>query len=130
MREWSIPAQWPLDRPSPFEQVRILQPEIRNDRLDAVMARIRETFPAFAAAKERERWAGALTSTPDNMPVISAIQCSPGLYFGTGVYFGLTMGPAIGEALADLVEGRTPQFDLRPYRYERFTDGSRFVFRD
>ena len=130
MREWSIPAQWPLDRPSPFEKVRILQPEIRNARLDAVMARIRETFPAFADAKERERWAGALTTTPDNMPVISAVQRVPGLYLGTGIYFGLTMGPAIGEALADLVGGRTPRFDLRPYRYERFTDGSKLVFRD
>jgi glycine/D-amino acid oxidase-like deaminating enzyme len=130
VREWSIPAQWPLDRPSPFEKVRILQPEIRNARLDAVMARIRKTFPAFAAAKERERWAGALTTTPDNMPVISAVQRVPGLYFGTGIYFGLTMGPAIGEALVDLVGGRTPHFDLRPYRYERFTDGSKLEFKD
>jgi glycine/D-amino acid oxidase-like deaminating enzyme len=130
MREWSTPTKWPLDGPSPFEKVRILQPEIRNGRLDAVMARIRETFPVFATAKERERWTGALTTTPDNMSVISGIHRSPGLFFGTGVYFGLTMGPAIGEALADLVEGRAPQFDLRPYRYERFTDGSKLVFRD
>jgi glycine/D-amino acid oxidase-like deaminating enzyme len=130
MREWSIPTKWPLDRPSPFEEVRILQPEIRNGRLDAVMARIRKSFPVFAFAKERERWAGALTSTPDNMPVISPVQRSPGLYFGTGIYFGLTMGPAIGEALADLVGGRASQFDLRPYRYERFTDGSKLMFRD
>ena len=129
MREWSTPDKWPLDKPSPFEQIRILQPEIRNGRLDGVMVQIRETFPAFAHARERERWAGALTTTPDNMPVISAVKAHPGLYFGTGIYYGLTMGPAIGEALADLVQGHNPQFDLKPYRYERFIDGSKLEFK-
>jgi glycine/D-amino acid oxidase-like deaminating enzyme len=130
LREWNIPTHWSLDEPSPFEALRILQPEIRNGLLDTVLADLRRNFPIFSQARERERWAGALVSTLDNMPVISAVGRYPGLYLGTGFYYGLTMGPAAGEALADLVTGRTPQVDLALYRYERFTDGSKLVFRD
>jgi glycine/D-amino acid oxidase-like deaminating enzyme len=68
-------------------------------------------------------------STLDNMPVVSPISSIPGLLFGTGVYYGLTMGPAIGEALADMAMGRKPQFDVAPYRFERFSDGSAIPFR-
>jgi glycine/D-amino acid oxidase-like deaminating enzyme len=94
-----------------------------------VLATTSQTFPAFAKARVRERWAGALVSTLDNMPVISAVRSHPGLWFGTGFYYGLTMGPAAGEALADLVTGARPKIDLSLYRYERFIDGSEPVFR-
>lgn len=62
------------------------------------------------------------------MPVISGVEGIPGLFLGTGFYYGLTMGPAAGQALADLVSGQTPAFDVRPYRYERFIDGSMLQF--
>jgi glycine/D-amino acid oxidase-like deaminating enzyme len=39
------------------------------------------------------------------------------------------MGPAAGEALADLAMGRTPTINLQPYRFERFSDGSPLTFR-
>ena len=38
------------------------------------------------------------------------------------------MGAAAGEAMADLIMGETPKFDVSPYYYERFTDGSKFEF--
>ena len=41
---------------------------------------------------------------------------------------GLTMAAGAGEALADMVTGEAPKFDVSPYRYERFVDGSEFVF--
>lgn len=123
------PSTWPMDRPSPFEENRILEPEIRHKVLDEVCRGLCEDFPAFAGLLEAERWAGVLVTTLDNMPVISAQDELPGLYLGTGFYYGLTMGPAAGEALADLVTGQTPKIDLAPYRYQRFVDGSTLIFR-
>ncbi len=129
-RELRHLRSWSLDGKSPFEEVRILQPELRERRLETLLVNLRQTFPAFAQANVREKWGGALVSTLDNMPVISSVDSLPGLFLGTGFYYGLTMAPAAGEALADLVTGETPKIDLQPYRYERFIDGTELIFRD
>jgi glycine/D-amino acid oxidase-like deaminating enzyme len=123
------PTRWRLDEVTPFERNRILMPEVRQGYLDAARRRLEHDFPAFAGAQALESWGGVLVTTLDNMPVLSGVPALPGLFLGTGFYYGLTMGPAAGEALADLVMGRTPQFDLHDYRFQRFSDGSRLVFR-
>lgn len=128
MAEWRIPERWALDVPSPFEANRILMPETRTGLLDEVVQNAFATLPSLKGAQVLERWSGALMSTLDNMPVISTVEAVPGLILGTGFYYGLTMGPAAGEALADLVMNRPAQFDLTPYRYARFHDGSDIVF--
>jgi glycine/D-amino acid oxidase-like deaminating enzyme len=125
----TTPSKWRLDDISPFENNRILEPEIRHNVLDAVAKDLVADFPIFSKMEERERWAGVLVSTLDNMPVISAADALPGLYLGTGFYYGLTMAPAAGEALADLATGKTPKLDLSLYRHSRFTDGSSLTFR-
>ena len=127
-RELNTPTHWALDAPSPFESRRILVPEFREGPLTQALLKLRQDFPIFQDAVIRERWAGVISAFPDNMPIISPISRIPGLYLGTGFTYGLTMGPAAGEALADLVTGKTPQFALKPYRWERFTDGSPIVF--
>lgn len=126
---WRIPGHWRLDEPSPFEKTRILVPDIGQDQLDFAMARATAAYPSLGAASVTERWSGILTSTPDNMPVISSVPAIPGMFVGSGFYYGLTMAPAAGEALADLVMGRAPHFDLTNYRLSRFSDGSPIVFR-
>jgi glycine/D-amino acid oxidase-like deaminating enzyme len=128
--QWRIPTRWALDQPSPFEHNRIFMPENRMDMLDEVAADMQEAFPAIARAGEVERWSGAMMTTLDNMPVISAVDGHPGLFIGSGFYYGLTMAPAAGEALADLIMGHKPQIDLGLYRFSRFSDGSPIVFRE
>jgi glycine/D-amino acid oxidase-like deaminating enzyme len=127
--QWRIPNRWPLDRPSPFEETRIFMPETRTDMLEEVAAQMRAGFPDIGNSRVADRWAGAMMTTLDNMPVISAVDARPGLFVGSGFYYGLTMAPAAGEALADLVMGDKPQFDLNLYRFSRFSDGSPIVFR-
>ncbi|QGZ56875.1 NAD(P)/FAD-dependent oxidoreductase [Paraburkholderia acidiphila] len=126
---WRIPSQWRLDESSPFEKHRILAPDIARDESTLAVQRTKSAFPGLAAATVTENWSGILTSTPDNMPVISAVPTIPGMFVGSGFYYGLTMAPAAGEALADLVTGHTPRFDLMNYRMSRFSDGSPIVFR-
>ncbi len=116
------------DRPSVFEENRILQPESVSGITDQALAGMREYIPAFAGCKVREVYTGSLISTIDNLGVISPVNSIPGLYIGAGMLYGLTMGAAAGEALADMVTGAAPKFDVSPYRYERFVDGSGFVF--
>lgn len=129
LAEWRIPRKWPLDQPSPFERNRVLMPETLPNVLNDTLGAISRNLPDVGLAQITEQWAGVLTSTLDNMPVISAVAERPGLYLGTGFYFGLTMAPAAGEALADLAMGNSPQIDLSLYRYSRFHDGSPILFR-
>jgi glycine/D-amino acid oxidase-like deaminating enzyme len=95
----------------------------------SAVGQMRAGFPDIGASRVIERWAGAMMTMLDNRPVISAVEGRPGLFVGSGFYYALTMAPAAGEALADLVMGHKPQFDLKLYRVSRFSDGSPMVFR-
>lgn len=127
--EWRQPRQWALDKASPFESNRIYMPEVRDGLLDKVLRDLAGSYPVFEGAQTVERWGGTLITTPDNMPVLDAAPGIPGLFLGTSFYYGLTMGPAAGEALADLVTGASPKIDLKLYRQGRFADGSPIAFR-
>ncbi|EJL27336.1 glycine/D-amino acid oxidase, deaminating [Caulobacter sp. AP07] len=126
--EMMSPRRWKLDRPSPFEARRILEPIYWARPPAEALAKLIERFPVFAAAQIRDRWAGAISTTIDNMPVISEAPRVPGLFIGSGFANGLTFGPAAGEALADLATGRAPSFDLGGYRMSRFTDGGKLAY--
>ena len=127
-RQLRQPRRWALDAPSPFEACRILEPETRDWILADACAAFSKTFLNGQTPEIRETWAGALSTLPDNMPVLSPLAKIPGLFIASGLYYGLTMGPAAGELMADLVMAQTPQVDPAPFRYERFFDGTRLVF--
>jgi glycine/D-amino acid oxidase-like deaminating enzyme len=127
-RDLRTPSRWPLDEESPFERIRIFEPEIHPDRAPNGWAVIKAAHPAFADIKIRDQWAGSLMTTLDNMPVISEVEQAPGLLIGSGLYYGLTWGPAAGSLLADLATGTTPAIDIRNFRFSRFHDGSKLEF--
>ena len=113
---------------SSLQQYRVLTPEVFTPPLQHAMQRYAEN----AVDRQRtfqESWAGFLTTTPDHMPYLSAVDSVSGFYIGSGFYNGLTVGPAAAEALADLVMQQTPKIDLSLMRFNRFIDGSPIIFR-
>jgi glycine/D-amino acid oxidase-like deaminating enzyme len=116
--------RWRLDEVSPFEKVRVLEPAINTRLRKELLSAAHASLPASRNARILETWSGALNVTPDNVPVISSVKSIPGLYLATGFSYGLTMGPAVGLLMSQLVRGTQPAIDLSPYRYERFIDGS------
>jgi D-amino-acid dehydrogenase len=69
----------------------------------------------------RGDWMGFRPSIPDSIPVISRGVRYPNTYFAYGHgHIGLTLGPVTGKIVADLVAGRDPGFDLKPFRIDRF----------
>ena len=120
--------KWSPGKPSIFEKIRILRPEVIGKTSTDTYEGMRKYIPAFKSSRVRERYAGALMSSIDNIGVISAVKSIPGLFLGTGMLYGLTMSAAAGEALADMITGEAPKIDLSPYRYERFVDGSKLEF--
>lgn len=127
-KDLTAPSSWSLDEPSPFERTRILQPEIVPERITNGWKTIQTAHPAFHEIKIRDRWAGVLATTLDNMPVISEVEQVPGLLIGSGLYYGLTWGPAAGRILADLATGKQPPIDIANFRFSRFGSGQRLPF--
>ncbi len=123
--EWRMPRRWKLDEVTPFEQVRILDPEPDNRGLERAEGELAALFPAFKGMKVAETWAGLMDVTPDAVPVIGPVDSLPGFFISTGFSgHGFGIGPGAGRLMADLVAGDAPVVDPAPFRFGRFADGS------
>jgi len=123
--EARLERRWALDRKSPFEEVRILDPEPVKSVLDEAEASLKTYFPAFQPMQIAERWAGCIDAMPDAVPVMSGVGGLPGFYLATGFSgHGFGLGPGAGKLMAQLVTGETPCVDPSPFRYSRYFDGS------
>ncbi len=72
--------------------------------------------PGLASATLVRAWAGLRPSTPDRLPYIGRPAGVDGLVVATGHYRnGLVLTPVTGALVADLVAGRGPSVDLRPF---------------
>ena len=89
-------------------------------RAEVLMKRARRMFPGLNDAG-RADWMGFRPSMPDSVPVISGSTRHRNAFFGFGHgHIGLTLGAVTGRILADLVAGRDPGIDMRPFRIDRF----------
>jgi glycine/D-amino acid oxidase-like deaminating enzyme len=126
IEEWNIPRRWTLDKPSPFESVRVLDPEPSGPILAQGQANLARSFPVFKNATIAQSWAGLIDVTPDAVPVISPIEALPGFYLASGFSgHGFGIGPGAGRLIADMVAGDSPIVDPRPFRFERLARRSK-----
>ena len=71
--------------------------------------------------RDTTEWMGHRPATPDTIPVLSASARTRGLFYATGHgHLGLTYSATTGIVMADLLMGRTPAVDLKPFRIDRF----------
>ncbi len=123
--EARLKRKWSLDETSPFEEVRVLDPEPVTSVLDEAAASLKDCYPVFRNMEIAERWAGVIDATPDAVPVISPIAKLSGLFLASGFSgHGFGLGPGAGKLMADLVTGASPCVDPEPFRYSRYFDGS------
>ena len=81
-------------------------------------------LPALAEASISHAWAGLYEVSPDANPIIGPAHGVDGLFLINGFSgHGFQHSPAAGRILADVIAGRDPQFDLRPFAPERFAAG-------
>jgi len=89
-------------------------------QLDRALALARELVD-LPEAVEPEPWLGARPCTADMLPVIGPAPRHRGLWFNLGhAHQGFTLGPVSGRLMAELIEGRTPVVDPKPYAPARF----------
>ena len=89
-------------------------------QVERALPRAHKLFP-LGEPVDAKPWKGARPCLPDMLPVIGKAPRHPGLWFDFGhQHHGLTLGPATGRLLAEMMTGETPFADVRPFAVERF----------
>jgi D-amino-acid dehydrogenase len=95
------------DAPSSFAQ------------LDAVVPLARGVVEFGEAVGEA--WRGARPTLPDSLPMIGAAPRHSGLWLAFGhQHIGFTTGPGTGAAIAAMIGGASPSFDVAPFSPGRY----------
>ncbi len=76
--------------------------------------------PALENARVLEDWAGLRPGTPDNLPILGATPVE-GYFVATGHFRdGILLAPVTALVMAQVLGGRTPEYDLAAFSAERF----------
>jgi glycine/D-amino acid oxidase-like deaminating enzyme len=114
-------GHWRLDRPTPMERMRILDPAPDHATIRLTQVRALELLPELRKTSISAAWAGYIDSTPDGVPAIGEIGALPGLFLAAGFSgHGFGIGPGAGHLVADLATGATPIVDPAAYDPRRF----------
>ena len=125
INEWQTPKVWDLDKPTPFEKMRVLDPSPTPSVLKGMRRNLDTMFQQLASTPIVESWAGTIESSPDVVPIIDSIDSVQGFHVATGFSgHGFGLGPGAGKAIAGMLTGEDTGIDLSPLRLSRFFDGS------
>ena len=90
--------------------------------------RMADLFPALADVHVIRFWSGVEGSLPDHQPVIGPSPNVPELIHAFGFCgAGFQTGPAVGEALAELVYHGRCNIELAPFALQRFAEHDSLV---
>jgi len=90
-------------------------------RITGIERGVREYIQLDEKLAIQETWAGLRPTTPDGMPVIGISPKYKNLILATGhAMLGLSLGPATGQIVSELANGKATVFDIYPLRLERF----------
>ena len=93
--------------------------EVSEDGVAGLKTGAKRAAPVIGQAPEIERWAGLRPGTPDGAPILG--QDEDGRFLALGHYRnGVLHAPAAAQAMAALILGRAPEFDLAPFSQARF----------
>jgi D-amino-acid dehydrogenase len=68
-----------------------------------------------------ETWRGSRPTLPDSLPMIGPAPRHTGLWLAFGnQHIGFTTGPATGAAIAAMIGGAPPPFDVTPFAPDRY----------
>jgi glycine/D-amino acid oxidase-like deaminating enzyme len=94
--------------------------------LRALVDEVAPHFPALREARIAIHRGGAPTMTPDGRPILGRVPGLDGLFVASGCCVGgLSLSPAAGRALADLIVDGKSDPDLAPISVERFGESYR-----
>lgn len=88
-------------------------------QLDAATAAVKQVIDLGAPVGET--WRGARPTLPDSLPMIGAAPRHPGLWLAFGhQHIGFSTGPGTGVAIAAMIAGVAPPFDVARFSPSRY----------
>ncbi len=123
---WGTARNWSADEVTPFEKMRVLEPAANKRYLRLLAERFESRFPSLGRPKILTGWAGMIDSMPDVVPIVDRAPDPDGLIVATGMSgHGFGIGPGFGRILARMLNGDEAGYDMRRFRFTRFSDGSK-----
>jgi len=84
----------------------------------AIASKAEAILPQLKGKPILKHWSGLRPGTPENLPTIAEHPTIRNLYLNTGHFrYGLTMAPCSARLVADMVNGRVPAIDPRPFAF-------------
>ncbi len=96
---------------------------INMNRVRGIANSIRKYYPEMDVAlpKPEHVWHGLRPCSPDGLPYIGKTKLKKNLIFATGhSMMGLSLGPATGKLVSDLIQGEPASVDLSLFDPDRF----------
>ena len=94
---------------------------VKPRHLQLLKGAFQKYFRSDLSSGPEEGWAGLRPMTFDDLPVLGRSRQAENLYLATGHnMLGLSMAPATGQILADLIAGQTPAIDIAAFDPNRF----------
>ena len=123
---WGTKRSWSGDEVTPFEKMRVLNPEPNLRQVETMRENFAKRFPVVGKPKIRLSWAGMIDAMPDIVPIVDRAPDLNGLIIATGMSgHGFGIGPGFGKIISEMFAGKTLGHDMKRFRFSRFTDGSR-----
>jgi len=125
---WDTPRSWTEDDETPFERMRVLDPEPARHKVQELLGYFERFYPQAGPVHAAKSWAGMIDVMPDIVPVVDTVADLPGLTAVTGMCgHGFGIGPAFGKIAVALAMEQDTGHDLSRFRLSRFTDGSKLL---
>jgi D-amino-acid dehydrogenase len=97
--------------------------KININRVKGIVESVPKYFLNFKPEMPREKdiWFGFRPVSPDGMPYIGMSGKYGNLAIATGhAMIGLSLGPATGKLISDVLAGATPEINMSPFAADRF----------
>jgi len=115
------PDPMPIDAATLPDSFQISDLPLDLGTLSGLADRVKVQFPVFQGAKIREFRGGLPTMTADGNHIVGSVPGLEGFYTATGCCVGgLSISPAIGQCLAELILTGTPSLPLDVLDIRRF----------
>jgi glycine/D-amino acid oxidase-like deaminating enzyme len=80
---------------------------------------VSDHLPLLKDAEVEKAWACMLPSTPDSNPYIGPLSGADGVIVAAGHVFGNAAGPITGKLVSEIIGGKTPSLNIKPFLVDR-----------
>lgn len=95
--------------------------DINNNRVRGIVDSIPKYFPEMKVGFPTKIWHGLRPCSPDGLPFLGRTIAPENLIVATGhSMMGMSLGPATGKVVCDLVNGSKPDVDISLFNPERY----------